>query len=108
MKDPRYHPPIKADADKIDGPQSAGARIIEGLKEAMDGDFASVTIDGVEWVRADEIERLKRIESAVMPVVMTVMGTEDPKQWLHALGEMITAVGEIQTNEQRAGHADYT
>jgi hypothetical protein len=31
---------------------SRGQRIIDGLKEAIAGDFAAVTIDGVRWVRA--------------------------------------------------------
>ena len=32
---------------------SAGKRIIAGLQEAIDGDFASVLIDGRVWVRKD-------------------------------------------------------
>lgn len=32
----------------------AGRKIIEGLKEAVAGDFASVTIDGQRWVRDDD------------------------------------------------------
>jgi hypothetical protein len=32
-----------------------GRQIIEGLKEAMGGDFASVTIAGQRWVRAEAI-----------------------------------------------------
>lgn len=32
---------------------SAGSKIIEGLKEAVRGDFARVTIEGQTWVRAD-------------------------------------------------------
>jgi len=36
-----------------------GQKLIESLKEAIAGDFARVTIDGVTWVRSGELERLR-------------------------------------------------
>lgn len=33
----------------------SGAKIIAGLKEAIAGDLARVTIDGQTWVRADDL-----------------------------------------------------
>lgn len=33
----------------------SGAKIIEGLKDAIEGDFTSVTIEGQKWLRADAI-----------------------------------------------------
>lgn len=33
----------------------AGAKIIEGLRDAVAGNFASVTIDGQTWVRRDSL-----------------------------------------------------
>ena len=32
----------------------AGQRILDGLRDAIDGNFASVTIDGQTWIRKDE------------------------------------------------------
>ena len=40
--------------DKLDAiPGSTGRKIIDGLKDAVAGNFASVTIEGQRWVRAD-------------------------------------------------------
>jgi len=33
---------------------SAAAKIMDGLKDAIAGNFAAVTIEGQRWVRADE------------------------------------------------------
>jgi hypothetical protein len=48
------------------GRKPAGSKIIEGIKQAIAGDFASVTVDGQTWVRstplpagADVVERAK-------------------------------------------------
>lgn len=43
--------------DKLDAiPGSTGRKIIDGLKDAVAGNFASVTIEGQRWVRADAPE----------------------------------------------------
>jgi len=39
-----------------------GQELIESLKEAMAGDFARVTIDGVTWARTDRLTAVKEIE----------------------------------------------
>lgn len=39
---------------QVEPPETGtGRKIIEGLREALRGDFASVTIDGVRWERVD-------------------------------------------------------
>ena len=47
----------REDADKLraawDANEGGGRKIIEGLKDAVAGDFSRVTIEGVTWVRAD-------------------------------------------------------
>jgi hypothetical protein len=38
----------------------SGAKIIEALKEAIDGNLARVTVEGQTWVRRDEIENYEK------------------------------------------------
>jgi hypothetical protein len=43
-----------------------GKRIIDGLQEAIDGDFASVLIDGRIWVRKDAHRALREAAEAAL------------------------------------------
>ena len=43
-----------------------GKRIIDGLQEAIDGDFASVLIDGQTWVRRDAHQALRDAAEAAL------------------------------------------
>lgn len=48
-----------------------GHKIIEGLKEALAGNLARVTIDGVTWVRKEELRRkdaeIERLRATLKP-----------------------------------------
>jgi hypothetical protein len=51
--------------DKLDAiPGSTGRKILEGLKDAVAGNFAAVTIEGQRWVRADAPEPLDGRQNA--------------------------------------------
>lgn len=43
----------------------AGAKIIEGLKEAVRGDFARVTIEGQTWVRLNGDQVITRRDPTI-------------------------------------------
>jgi hypothetical protein len=43
-----------------------GKRIIDGLQEAIDGDFSSVLIDGRIWVRKDAHQALREAAEAAL------------------------------------------
>lgn len=52
---------------------SGGAKILEGLKEAIAGNFDRVQIDGQVWVRRDsEIERLRAAGQALYDALTEV------------------------------------
>ena len=53
-----------------------GQKIIEGLKEALAGDFARVTIDGVTWVRAKDLladqQEIMRINNSLRQTLIDI------------------------------------
>lgn len=80
----------------------SGAKIIEGLKEAIAGDLSRVTIDGQVWVRATDLhadqQELMRINNALRVTLLSARqfindlaldGTGEPS---HAMLAEIDAV----------------
>lgn len=55
---------------------SIGPKIIEGLKQAIAGDFARVTIEGQTWVRADDLladqQEIMRINNELREALLTI------------------------------------
>lgn len=72
-------------------PGSAGRRIIDGLKDAVAGNFASVTIEGQRWVRADTagwqpIETAPKDGTRVL-LFTTTAGDAELTEYLEAGGD---------------------
>lgn len=64
---------LQKSADPIKS-NGAGQRIIEGLKEAVAGDFASVTILGQKWIRATTTSEYQRGWDDCYAHVLKVLG----------------------------------
>jgi hypothetical protein len=55
---------------------STGAKIIEGLEEAIAGDFARVTIEGQTWARVKDIhadqQEIMRINNSLRETLLAI------------------------------------
>lgn len=82
-----------------------GARIIEGLKEAIAGDLSSVMIEGQAWVRATELrqdqQEIMRINNHLREVLIEIanrasnMSDKDAADWMPSIYKLACdAVGE--------------
>lgn len=59
---------------------SGGQKIIDGLREAVAGNLAVVTIDGVMWVRKD-VSRVGELESALARALKAANAGAGSRQW---------------------------
>lgn len=62
----------------------SGARILQGLKDAVEGNIAAVTIDGVRWVREDLVKSMLERKGKKLYLVDTTPGNNR-----HIMGEIV-------------------
>lgn len=77
----------------------SGAKIIEGLEDAIAGDFASVTIDGKRWICTDRYPGL----AAYM-----VKLEEERDALLAQIERLITAAEEVCGWDTANDHPDFS
>lgn len=76
----------------------AGQRILQGLKEALAGDFASVTIDGVRWVRLPAGYAVAPVE----PTEAMLQAAQDALTEMYGKPNAVVSIDDLRRAAYRA------
>ena len=70
-----------------------GQKIIEGLKQALAGDLARVTINGQTWVRVtdlnNDVQEIMRINNVLRDLVLAALKTCSDDNWIKRAREAV-------------------